>query len=89
MASYMARLPDNFDWASIADERLPDENVDVLYADLTGYQEYELLKKFALEDKPLKEIAAEAGISISICKQRLYRARLKLQKLMAKYNENK
>lgn len=78
----MARLPAGFDWGSIADAGLPDENIDVLYGNLTAYQEYALLKKFAVEDRPLKELAAEAGISISVCKQRLYRARRKLQKLL-------
>lgn len=87
MAGYIARLPDNFDWADIADNRPPDENVDILYEDLIDYQEYKLLKKFALEDRPLKDIAAEAGVSISVCKQRLYRARLKLQKLLKEQNK--
>ena len=82
LAAHMARLPADFDWGSIADAGLPDENIDVLYGNLTAYQEYALLKKFAVEDRPLKELAAEAGISISVCKQRLYRARRKLQKLL-------
>lgn len=73
---------DEFNIENLPDERPPDTNVDILYADLRLYQEFDIIKKFAVEDKSLKEIAAEYGISVAACNQRLYRAKIKLRKLL-------
>ena len=71
----------------IPDTNPPDEDVDFLYSDLSVHKEFQLMKQYAVEDKSIKEIADEQGISINACKQKLYRCRLKLKKLWDKQNE--
>ena len=39
------------------------------------------IEEFAVDDKSLRELAEEEGISISVCRQRLYRARQKLRRV--------
>jgi len=70
-----------FNIENLPDERPVDTDVDILYEDLRLYQEFDIIKKFAVEDKSVKEIAGEYGISVAACNQRLYRAKIKLRKL--------
>lgn len=94
-ARLMIYLPPNADlqsdlrqsMADFPDERPPEENVDILYNNLADYREFQLLKKFAVEEKSLKEIAEEEKITLNACKQKLYRARLKLRRLLRKPGE--
>jgi len=71
----------------IPDPDPPDEDVDFLYSDLSLHKEFQLIKEYAVDDKSIKEIADEQGISIKACKQKLYRCRLKLRKLWDKQNK--
>lgn len=73
ISKYIARLPDDFDFDNIADEKVPDENVDILYADLAQHIDFELLKEFAVDGRPIKEIAEKRKMSIDACTQRLSR----------------
>jgi len=61
-----------------------DEDVDFLYNDLLTNKEYILLKENVLENYSISELAEKYDISINACKERLYRARLKLRKLIEK-----
>lgn len=63
------------------DERPVDEDVDLLYSDLVSNKDFQLIKEFSVEDKSLKNMADEYGISVKAVEQRLYRARKKLRKL--------
>lgn len=71
------------------DAAIMEEEPDLLYGDLIGQQDYELIKKFAVDKKSLAEIADEAGISINACKQRIFRAKRTLRSKIAKYDEDK
>lgn len=58
-----------------------EDELDLLYGDLATSEEYKIIKKFAVYGYSQKEIAAEYGISINTCKQRIYRAKKILQDL--------
>lgn len=72
-----------------SDETIMEEDPDLLYGDLIGQKDYELIKKFAVDRKSLAEIADEAGISVNTCKQRIFRAKRTLRSKIAKYNADK
>lgn len=57
-----------------------DINPDVLYEDIAGLDEFHLIKQIALEQKSIKELAEELGISVDACKKRVERARKRLRK---------
>lgn len=56
-----------------------ENNMDLLYADLAISEDYQLLKKIALEKYSMLEAATELGISVEACKKRVQRAKKKLQ----------
>ena len=58
-------------------------DVDVLYSNLLGDADYQLLKKVALEQKTLLEISYELGISVEACTKRVQRARKALRKKLS------
>ena len=59
---------------------IEEQNVDLLYSDLENSEDYLLLKKFALDEHSMLEIAQELGISVEACKKRIQRARKRLKK---------
>lgn len=63
----------------LPDKRPPDEDVDILYGDLAAREEFQLVKQFAVDDKSVRDIAREYGISEGACRTRLFRARKKLR----------
>ncbi len=73
---------------NIPDEKSSEEDIDFLYNDLLQYEEYELLKKFAVDKVPQQELAEEKGISLAACKQKIYRAKIKLRKILEKVKKN-
>lgn len=77
---YIAQLPEDFDFGNLADESLPEEDVEILYCDWAREQDFELLREFAVEDKAIKTIAEEHGISIDSCTKRLSRIKEKLRR---------
>lgn len=88
LARYISYLPHKGDpqfnlrgIEELADRRPAEEDIELLYADLAQTGEFRLLKRFAVDDKSLRELAEEEGISISVCRQRLYRARQKLRRV--------
>lgn len=54
------------------------------YGDLTQDKDFELLRRFAVDRCSLKELAAEYGITLAACKQRISRARRRFQAVLAK-----
>lgn len=54
--------------------------VDTLYCDLSGSEDFQLLKRVALDRCSMLELAREYGISVETCKKRVQRARKRLQK---------
>ncbi len=57
---------------------------DLLYGDLQHDPDYLLLKRLALDQCTMRELAAELGISVEACKKRVQRARKRLQKRLEK-----
>ena len=85
MSKYIARVPDDFDFENIVDDRLPDENIETLYSDLAAYEDFELLQEFAVYDRPIKEIAKEHNISIDACNKRLSRIKKIFRNLLKEH----
>lgn len=66
-------------------EELPTEkpellNVDLLFGNVSDSEDFQLLKRMALEQCTIPELAQELGISVEACKKRVQRARKRLQK---------
>lgn len=64
-----------------------EEDVDILYGDMTQNADYILLKKIAIEQYSMIELADELGINIEACKKRVQRARDRLKRRFSKYKE--
>lgn len=54
-------------------------SVDVLFGDLSDSEDFQLLKRIALNRCTMLEMAEELGISVESCKKRVQRARKRLQ----------
>ena len=68
-------------------ERMPAESVelvsvDLLFGDVAGSEDFRLLKRVALDQCTMLELAQEMGVSVETCKKRVQRARKRLQKKM-------
>ena len=55
-------------------------DLDTLYGDLSGSEDFRLLKRIALDRCTILEAAEELGIPLETCKKRVQRARKRLQK---------
>ena len=55
-------------------------DLDTLYGDLLGSEDFRLLKRIALDRCTILEAAEELGIPLETCKKRVQRARKRLQK---------
>ena len=55
-------------------------SVDVLFSDVSKSEDFQLLKRVALDHYTMPELAWELGISVEACKKRVQRARKRLQK---------
>lgn len=55
-------------------------DVDVLFGNLSDSEDFRLLKRIALEQCTMAELAQDLGISVEACKKRVQRARKRLQK---------
>lgn len=55
-------------------------SVDVLFGDLAGSEDFQLLKRVALDQCTMLELSQELNISVEACKKRVQRARKRLQK---------
>ncbi|MCI8762515.1 MAG: sigma-70 family RNA polymerase sigma factor [Oscillospiraceae bacterium] len=55
-------------------------DVDVLFGDVSNSEDFRLLKRIALDQCTIVELAQDLGISVEACKKRVQRARKRLQK---------
>ena len=55
-------------------------DVDVLFGDVSDSEDVRLLKRIALDQCTIVELAQDLGISVEACKKRVQRARKRLQK---------
>ncbi|MDO5785746.1 MAG: sigma-70 family RNA polymerase sigma factor [Eubacteriales bacterium] len=73
------------EWDTIGD--CDEIEVDILYSDLAGCKEYQLIKKIAFEHKSILEISRELGISVEACSKRIQRAKKRLRKKFKNYEK--
>lgn len=57
-----------------------EEDVDILYGDVSPREDFQIFKLIALKDYTMKEAADEFGISVEACKKRVQRIRAHLRK---------
>lgn len=50
-----------------------EENVDILYGDVSVRADFQLLKRIVLDNYTMQEAAEEFGITIEACKKRVQR----------------
>lgn len=55
-------------------------DVDVLFGDVSDSEDFRLLKRIALDQCTIVELAQDLGISVEACKKRVQRARKRMQK---------
>lgn len=55
-------------------------NVDLLFGNVSDSEDFQLLKRVALEQCTMPDLAQDLGISVEACKKRVQRARKRLQK---------
>ena len=68
-----------------ADPAAEDEiGLDLAYGDLKDNPDYQLLKEFVLEHRPIKELARERKITVDACKKRIQRAKERLKEYFRK-----
>lgn len=61
-----------------------EDDVDVLYGDVSGQEDFQLFKRVALEGISMREASSELGITLEACKKRIQRTRNRLQKIFQK-----
>ncbi len=54
-------------------------SVDLLFSDVSGSEDFQLLKRIALDRCTIVELSQELGVSVEACKKRVQRARKRLQ----------
>ena len=59
-------------------------SVDVLFGDVSDSEDFQLLKRIALDRCTMLEVAQDLGISVETCKKRVQRARKRLQQKLAR-----
>lgn len=59
-----------------------DDYSEIEYSDLLAPEEFELLKQVAVENRSVRDVAREMGISVETCKKKVYRAKKKLEKIL-------
>ena len=55
-------------------------SVDLLFGDVAESEDFRLLKRIALDQCTVAELAQELGVSVEACKKRVQRARKRLQR---------
>ena len=62
-----------------------EENVDILYGDVSVRADFQLLKRIVLDDYNMLEAAEEFGITVEACKKRVQRIKKLLRKKLSEY----
>lgn len=57
-----------------------EEDIDILYGDVSPREDFQIFKLIALEGYTMKDAADEFGISVEACKKRVQRIRNYLRK---------
>ena len=61
-----------------------DVDFEMYCTSVLGEEDYELLKRIAIENRTMLEASKELGISVEICKKRIQRAKKKLKDSITK-----
>ena len=59
-------------------------NWDMYCTSVLGEEDFELLKRIAIENRTMLEASSELGISVETCKKRIQRAKKKLKDSITK-----
>ena len=57
-------------------------NWEMYCTSVLGEEDFELLKRIAIENRTMLEASSELGISVETCKKRIQRAKKKLKKAL-------
>lgn len=60
-----------------------EEDVNLLYEDLTAHKDFQLLRRVVLDGCTILEVAEEQGISVEACKKRIQRIKKHLRKKLS------
>ena len=60
-----------------------EENVDILYGDVSVRTDFQLLKRIVLDNYTMQEAAEEFGITVDACKKRVQRIKKLLRKKLS------
>ena len=61
----------------------PGSNIDLMYSDLVDEASFRLIKRVAVDQYTVPEVAAELGISKERCKKRVQRAKEKMREKLS------
>lgn len=61
-----------------------DVNWEMYCTSVLGEEDFELLKRIAIENRTMLEASSELGISVETCKKRIQRAKKKLKDSITK-----
>ena len=61
-----------------------DVNWEMYCTSVLGEEDFELLKRIAIENRTMIEASSELGISVETCKKRIQRAKKKLKDSITK-----
>lgn len=82
------RLEEYTTWIATLQDKINYIDLDVLYNDIAGLEEYILIKELVLEEKSIHELAESRGISEAACKKRVQRAKQVLRKRLNDINDS-
>lgn len=64
-----------------------EENVDILYSDVSARSDFKLLKRIVLDGYSMMEAADELGITVSACSKRVQRIKRFLRKKISRFQK--
>lgn len=82
------RLEEYTTWIATLQDKINYIDLDVLYNDIAGLEEYILIKELVLEEKSIRELAESRGISEAACKKRVQRAKQVLRNRLNDINDS-
>lgn len=68
------------DGSCVAADASDNISVDLLFGDVSESADFQLLKRIAIDQYSIVELAEELGVSVEACKKRVQRARKRLRK---------
>lgn len=87
-ASMSRLIMDSLRVEDIKEAQIQDEeNIDILYGDVSARSDFKLLKRIVLDGYSMMEVADEFGITVAACKKRVQRSKSALRKKLSKFQK--